>query len=182
MHGSEGHAFAARDLQFGMASLSTGLQGKPGTQHALLQRLCDALAPLDIEALVTTGRGIAPESVVAGPSTVVARFAPHELVLPQADLFITHAGHGSVTASLAAGAPMLCLPPGGDQPFNAARIVHLGLGETLNPTSPSELIGEAVKRMLSDADLRQKSRDFAAGAADHPGIDLAVTRLEELVA
>ena len=75
-----------------IVSLSTGLQGKPGTQHALLQRLCDALAPLDIEALVTTGRGIAPESVAAGPSTMVARFAPHELVLPQADLFQPVAG------------------------------------------------------------------------------------------
>lgn len=169
-------------VPFVVASLSTGLQGKPGTQQALLQRLCDALAPLDIEALITTGRGIAPESVTAGPSTIVARFASHELVLPQADLFITHAGHGSVTAGLAAGTPMLCLPPGADQPFNAARIARLGLGETLDPASPSALIGQTAMRMLADADLRQRLRDFAASAAHHPGIELAVARLEELVA
>ncbi len=163
-----------------MASLSTGLQGTPGTQQALLQRVCDALAPLDIEALVTTGRGIAPENLVAGPSTTLARFVPHEVVLAQADLLITHAGHGSVAAGLAAGVPMLCLPPGGDQPFNAARVAQLELGETLDPASPSDLIGDSVKRLLADADMRRRAREFAAFAAKQPGIDLAVEHVEGL--
>jgi UDP:flavonoid glycosyltransferase YjiC (YdhE family) len=76
---------------------------------------------------------------------------------------------------------MLCMPPGGDQPFNAARVAHLKLGETLDPASPSDLIGETVKRLLADVDLRQRSRDFAAGASKQPGINLAVERVEALV-
>jgi UDP:flavonoid glycosyltransferase YjiC (YdhE family) len=164
-----------------MASLSTGLQGKPGTQQALLQRVCDALAPLDIEALVTTGRGIEPEVLIASPTTTLAQFVPHDVVLAQTNLLITHAGHGSVAACLTAGVPMLCMPPGGDQPFNAARVAHLKLGETLDPASPSDLIREAVKRLLTDVALRQRSRDFAAGASKQPGINLAVERVEVLV-
>ena len=163
-----------------LASLSTGLQGKPGTQRALLQKVCDALAPLDIEALVTTGRGIEPEALIAGPSTTVERFVPHEVVLAQTNLLITHAGHGSVAAALTAGVPMLCVPPGGDQPFNAARVADLKLGETLDPTSSSGLIGETLKRLLNDMDLRQRSRDFAVAASKQPGIDLAAERVEVL--
>ncbi|MDE2627919.1 MAG: glycosyltransferase family 1 protein [Burkholderiales bacterium] len=163
-----------------MASLSTGLQGKPGTQLALLQRVCDGLATLDIEALITTGRGIAPEELIAGPSTTLHRFVPHEVVLAQANLLITHAGHGSVTAALAAGVPMLCMPPGGDQPFNAARVAQLGLGVTLDPAAPSDHIGEAVTRLLADEDLRRRSQAFATLVSRHPGLDLAVERVETL--
>lgn len=164
-----------------MASLSTGLQGKPGTQKALLQRVCDALAPLDIEALVTTGRGIEPEALIAGPFTTLAHFVPHEVVLAQTNLLITHAGHGSVAASVTAGVPMLCIPPGGDQPFNATRVARLKLGETLDPGSSGDLIGETVMRLLTDMELRQRSRDFAAYASKQPGINLAIERVEILV-
>ena len=163
-----------------LASLSTGLQGKPGTQRALLQKLCSALAPLEIEALVTTGRGIDRGALSAGPSTTLESFVPHEVVLAQTNLLITHAGHGSVAAALAAGVPMLCVPPGGDQPFNAARVADLKLGETLDPTSSIGLISETVKRLLADMHLRQRSRDFAAAVSNQPGIDLAVERVEIL--
>ena len=163
-----------------LASLSTGLQGKPGTQRALLQKVCDALASLDMEALVTTGRGIEPEALIAGPSTTVERFVPHEVVLAQTNLLITHAGHGSVAAALTAGVPMLCVPPGGDQPFNTDRVVDLKLGEALDPTSSSGAIGESVKRLLADMDLRQRSRDFAVTVSKEPGIDLAAECVEAL--
>ena len=153
-----------------MASLSTGLQGKPGTQLALLQRVCDALAPLDVEAVVTTGRGIEPEALITSSSIILERFVPHEVVLAQADLLITHAGHGSVAAALAAGVPMLCMPPGGDQPFNAARMVHLGLGSELEPSAPSEHIGDMVMRLLADTELRRRSRGFATLVSRLPPI------------
>lgn len=138
------------------------------------------MAPLEIEALVTTGRGIDPGALSAGPSTTLESFVPHDVVLAQTNLLITHAGHGSVAAALAAGVPMLCVPPGGDQPFNAARVADLRLGETLDPTSSVGLISETVKRLLGDMHLRQRSRDFAAAVSNQPGIDLAVERVEIL--
>lgn len=165
-----------------VASLSTGLQGKPGTQLNLLQRVCDALAPLEVESLVTTGRGIAPEDIVAGPNTTVERFASHDVVLAEASLFITHAGHGSIAAGVAAGIPLLCLPPGGDQPFNAARVATLGLGEVLDPASSSEHIGLAVERMIADPKQRERSRKFASHLAAHPGIELALDQVEAIAA
>jgi UDP:flavonoid glycosyltransferase YjiC (YdhE family) len=47
------------DRPFVLVSLSTNFQ----EQDATLRRICHALAPLPLEVLITTGRGIAPEAV-----------------------------------------------------------------------------------------------------------------------
>jgi UDP:flavonoid glycosyltransferase YjiC (YdhE family) len=166
------------DGPFVVASLSTAYQ-RPD-QPDLLQRVCDALAALDVEALVTTGRGIAPESLTVGPNTVVERMVPHAAVLGQADLLVTHAGHGTVMAAVRFGVPMLCLPPAGDQPFNAARVAELGLGVAMDPASSSEDIRGAVERLLKDEVVRLRSRRFAADVAQSPGVETAVGLVESL--
>jgi UDP:flavonoid glycosyltransferase YjiC (YdhE family) len=165
-----------------VVSLSTGLQGPGSSQQDLLQRVCDAVAELPLEALVTTGRGIAPESLVLGVNTRAVRRVPHEAVLRQADLMVTHAGHGTVMVAATLGAPMLCLPPNADQPYNAARVAELGLGAVLDPASPSRDIRAAVSRLIDDPALKERSRAFAAAVADHPGVETAVALVESLVA
>lgn len=167
---------------FVVASVSTGLQGAEGAQLNLLQRICDAVGALEIEALVTTGRGIAPEELAAGANTAVERSVPHEAVLGEADLMVTHAGHGSVMAALRFGVPMLCLPPGADQPANAAKVTALGLGETLDPASSAKEIAAAITRLLADPALKARSRAFAKEVAGHPGIEAAIGRMEALIA
>ena len=163
-----------------VASLSTGRQGDG--QQPLLQRICDALAMLGVEALVTTGRGIAPETLRAGSDTVVERLVPHDAVLPQADLLITHGGHGTVMAALRYGVPMLCLAPRADQPLNAARVADLGLGLSLDPASSVEAISEGARTILANADFKTRSRAFAYDAAKSPGIETGIELVEALAA
>jgi UDP:flavonoid glycosyltransferase YjiC (YdhE family) len=163
-----------------LASLSTGVQGLPGMQVSLLQRICDALSALDAESVVTTGRGIDPAEMKVGASTTIARSIPHEAVLADADLFITHAGHGSVMAALTAGVPMLCLPPGADQPANAASVAKLSVGEVLPVTAPAEEIRAAAARLLADQALKARAAAFAAVIATEPGIDRAVELIESI--
>ena len=170
------------DAPMVVVGMSTGVQGREGAQQNLLQRVCDALAALDVEALVTTGRGIAPESLTVGANTAVERRVPHEVVLGQADLLVTHAGHGTVMAGLRFGVPMLCLPPGADQPFNAAKVVELRLGEALDPATSSEEIREAISRLLDDRALKERSRAFAAAVASQPGIEKAIELVESFAA
>jgi UDP:flavonoid glycosyltransferase YjiC (YdhE family) len=165
---------------FVVASLSTGLQGQPGMQRQMLQTLCDALAGLDVEALVTTGRGHTPDSLVAGDNTTLAQRVAHDLLLGEADLLITHAGHGTAMAGIRFGVPMLCLAPGADQPFNAARVAELGLGLSLDPLSSAEEIRAAVVRMLGDATFKARSRQFAARVAQQPGLEAASAAVEAL--
>ena len=50
-------------------------------------------------------------------NAAVVPYIPHCLVLPTASVCITHAGHGTITAALCHGVPVLCLPNLGDQTF-----------------------------------------------------------------
>jgi UDP:flavonoid glycosyltransferase YjiC (YdhE family) len=161
-----------------IASLSTGVQGP--FQIGLLQRVCDALSALPVEALVTTGRGIAPEQLTVGSNTTVERNVDHGLTLPEASLFITHCGHGSIMASLKAGVPMLCLPPVADQPHNAELVKRLELGEILDVMAPPVVISDGVTRILADKKMQKAAKKFAKKKTYEPKIDKAVKLIEKL--
>jgi hypothetical protein len=93
------------DRPFVLVSLSSIFQ----EQDATLQRICDALAPLPLEVLVTTGRGIAPEALAVSGCVEAQSFVPHDAVLPSVDLVVTHAGLGTSMYSAGTGVPCLCL-------------------------------------------------------------------------
>ena len=169
-----------KDRPFVVVSLSTGYQ-TPG-QLDLLQRICEAVRALDAEVLVTTGRGISPEELSAGPNTTVERRVPHDAVLPGAALLITHGGHGTIMAGLRYGVPMLCLPPAADQPFNARKVEELRLGAVLDPGASIDEIRTGVSRMLADGSLRERVQAFSVGVAAEPGVTTAIERIEALVA
>src|SRR6185369_15945128 len=157
-----------------------GLSTSNQNQSPLLQRLCDALGGLDVEALVTTGPAIAPESLRAADNTTVAQFVSHDEVLPSADLLITHAGHGTVMAGVTYGVPMLCFPMGRDQPLIADRVARLGLGSVLGPDAAPEDVRRTVTAMLADPAVTARARDFARSVAGHPGLELVVRSIEGL--
>ena len=159
-----------------------GLSTSNQNQAGLLQRLCDALGGLDVEALVTTGAAIAPESLRAAANTTVMRFVTHDAVLPSADLLVTHAGHGTVMAGITYGVPMLCLPMGRDQPMIADRVARLGLGTILAPEAPVAEIGRAITATLGDAGLAARARAFAHSVAGHPGLDEALGLIDGMLA
>jgi UDP:flavonoid glycosyltransferase YjiC (YdhE family) len=161
-----------------LASLSTGYQD----QEQTLRNVCAALSECPVEALVTVGRGFNPADIRAGANVSVVRAVPHEHVLADADLLITHAGHGTTMMGLRFGVPLLCLPGIGDQPANADRVVALGLGEKLDPASSVKLIRAATARLLADAEMRKRAQAFARDVRDHPGADFAVAQIEALAA
>jgi UDP:flavonoid glycosyltransferase YjiC (YdhE family) len=161
-----------------LVGLSTSHQG----QGPLLQRLCDALADLDVEALVTTGPAIAPENLRAGPNTTVVPFVPHDRVLPITDVLVTHAGHGTVVAGMTYGVPMLCIPMGRDQPMNAERVVRLGVGVTTSPDADVSTLRSAIGDLVANEALAGRAKVFARSLANHPGLDHAVGLVERLVA
>jgi UDP:flavonoid glycosyltransferase YjiC (YdhE family) len=160
-----------------VASLSTGYQD----QAALLQRLCDALGNLEVEAVVTTGRAIASDSLTASDNTAVVSFVAHEAVLSSADLLICHAGHGSAMAGATFGVPMLCFPMGRDQPMVAKRVAQLGIGSVASPEATALEIERAIAKALADTGIKKRARQFADSVATHPGLDHAVALVEQLV-
>jgi UDP:flavonoid glycosyltransferase YjiC (YdhE family) len=143
---------------FVLVSLSSVFQEQEGT----LRNVCEALAPLPLEVLVTTGRGVAPGALPISGCLEARAFVPHDAVLPAVDLVVTHGGLGTAMFSAGAGVPVLCLPNGRDQDDNAARVTALGLGRTLSPEAPPAEIRDAVTAMLPDSAMRENCRAFAA--------------------
>ncbi len=143
---------------FVLVSLSTSFQN----QHATLRSICAALAPLPLEVLVTTGRGLAPEQLDVSGGIEARAFVPHDQILPHVDLVVTHAGLGTLMYAAGVGVPCLCLPNGRDQDDNASRVATLGLGRALPQDAAPAEIGDAVMSMLGDEALRARARQFAS--------------------
>lgn len=161
-----------------LASLSTSFQDQAET----LQRICDALSSLEIEALVTTGPAMPPEEFRAASHVDLRRFTPHDEVLPFADLAITHCGHGTVMACAGCGSPMLCMPMGRDQHFVASRVEALGLGAVLDHTATPTGIADAVSAMLADPAWKHVAGRFAASVPRFGELELAATLVEQAAA
>lgn len=151
-------------------------------QESLLRRIVAAVGELSVRALVTTGRGIDPESIEAPPNVRVVRSAPHTQVLGEAALAITHGGHGVTIKALGAGVPLVCLPMGRDQLDVAARVVHSGAGRRLEPSAAPEEIAAAARSVLSDDSYRTAAARMAAAIRAETTTDLAVAEIEALLA
>jgi UDP:flavonoid glycosyltransferase YjiC (YdhE family) len=170
-----------RRLSSGRPLVVVGLSTSHQDQLSLMQRICDALATLDVEVVVTTGPAVTPEALTVAANTTVVPFVPHDVVLPSAGLLVTHAGHGTVMAGATYGVPLLCLPMGRDQPMIAARVVELGIGAEASADASVDDIRRAVAGCLADAGIRRRAADYTRLVAGHPGLDHAVASIERLL-
>ena len=87
----------------------------------------DGLRDQPVSAVVTVGQNNDPSAL--GPQTAniaVHRYVPQAELLPHCHAAVIHGGAGTVLGALAAGVPLLCLPQGADQHFNADRVVAAG--------------------------------------------------------
>jgi UDP:flavonoid glycosyltransferase YjiC (YdhE family) len=126
----------------------------------LLQQAIDALAPLDLPVVVTTGPSVAPSELTASPNTIILEQLPHRAVLDRVEVVITHAGHGTVLTSLTAGVPLVCIPQGRDQHDVAGRVAATGTG--------------VVRRVLDDPHYRAAAMQMSVAIAEHRGVEQAL--------
>jgi UDP:flavonoid glycosyltransferase YjiC (YdhE family) len=103
------------------------------------------------------------------------------VILPQADLGITHGGNNPVTECLHFGKPMVVLPLFWDQHDNAQRMHELGLGRRLDTYGhePEELV-VAIEELLADAGLRRRLASVAARVRAEPGTVKGADLIEPL--
>ena len=149
--------------------------------HAdVLQRAVTALGSLPVRGLVTTGPSLATDAIEAPANVTVVERAPHSHVLRHASAVVTHAGHGTVIKSLAAGVPVVALPLGRDQLDNAARVAHHGAGLRLQPKAGAETIASAVTRVIDEPSFGANAHRLAEAIAVETAEDRAVAELEVL--
>ena len=148
----------------------------------LFHRVLAGLAELPTNVLVTVGREIHPSELGDPPAnSMVERFVPQAAVLPRCDAVVSHAGSGTVISALACGVPLVVLPMGADQPWNADRCAALGVGRVLDAlTASSADIAEAVHEVLTAPAYRTAARRLRAEALALPTSADAAARLERL--
>jgi UDP:flavonoid glycosyltransferase YjiC (YdhE family) len=118
-------------------------------QAELIDRVCEAAAGLDLDAVLTLGPAVDREAVRVPDGVEVVGFADHDSLMPDSAAVIGHGGLGTVLRALAHSVPQL-LPLGRDQAFNAGRVEQLEAGIRLPPDAPPERIRIALRTFLTD--------------------------------
>jgi len=94
---------------------------------------------------------------------------------------ISHAGSGTLLATMAAGIPQLCLPQGADQFRNAAACAGAGAGlALLGAESTQSAIASSVERLLAEDSFRAAAASLADEIGAMPDAAALVPVLEDL--
>lgn len=153
----------------------------PMDEGPVLRHVLAALGELPVHVLAQVGQHIDVEALPQADNLAVTGFVRHAAVLPHASTVVTHAGLGTVSAALAHGVPLVCIPLGRDQPLTAARVDAVGAGRVLPTDTPADQIASAVIDVLGtpaySAAAAAQARDIAACS----DAELAVRAVEDLV-
>lgn len=157
-------------------SFSTGFQ----SQHETISRICDAMRSLPVDCLVTTGKSISPSHFHPSKNITIRRHVSHDDVLPASDLFINHAGHGSLFAGAAYGIPMICVPMGRDQHSNSSKALQLGISRVCAAESSALNFQASIIAALEDGSLFRNVRRVSRLLQSRQGAKLAIEIVEEM--
>jgi UDP:flavonoid glycosyltransferase YjiC (YdhE family) len=150
----------------------------------VFRAVLEGLRDEPVNVIVTVGADGDPSALGPQPDNVhVERYIPQSQLLPKCDLFVSHAGSGALLGALNAGVPMLAIPQGADQFFNAARIVEVGLGLRLMPAElDAAAVREAIRELLEDGRFAAVARTQKAAIEAMPSPAEVVPILEALAA
>jgi UDP:flavonoid glycosyltransferase YjiC (YdhE family) len=119
----------------------------------------------------------------APPNARLVDWVSYEEAMPQADLVVCHAGHGTLATALAAGAPVVTVPAAGDMAENGARAQWAGAGLNL----PGRFLSAStlrwtVAQALERPALAARARELAGWARTHDGAHEAARLVERFAA
>ena len=144
--------------------------------------ILDGLAARPVNVIVALGPG--REAGMLGPqppNVHVTDFIPHSQLMDRCDLVICHGGAGSMLDALAAGVPLLLLPQGADQFYNASRVVAAGAGRCLRRADLApDGVAREVKLLIDDHSYRDAAGAIAAEIAAMPSASAALPVLGSL--
>jgi MGT family glycosyltransferase len=163
-----------------LMSFSTGFEQRSVEK---LQRGLDAMAPLPVHVVATTGGIVGPGELITPRNAVALSYAAHDPIMRRAALVVTHGGHGTAMRSLRHGVPMVVNPGlAGDQPYVAAAVQEWGVGRALAGDADVEAIRTAAREVLSAPSYRLRSEQHAKALAGVDGAANAADEVEALLA
>jgi UDP:flavonoid glycosyltransferase YjiC (YdhE family) len=111
-------------------------------------------------------------------NVVIVHSAPHDIVMKQVSLVVTHGGHGTVARALSHGVPLLVIPMGRDQGDNAARVFAHGAGLTLTTDAAKEAIASAVIQLIAKPHFREAAARLGEVIASDARSSVLETEME----
>lgn len=150
----------------------------PGVLEAAVAGLCDD----PVNLIVTVGPNRDPAELGPQPANVhVERYVPQSLLLPRCHAVVAHGGSGTTLAALTHGLPMLLLPQGANQFWNAERCAGLGVAIRLLPSEVAPgAVRDAVRALLTQPAFQDRAAELAGEIAGMPASADVVARLEAL--
>ena len=158
-----------------------------GTTYAdepnLFRTVLDGVAGAEVDAVVTTGPTVDPDSLGDYPDNIrITRFVPQTLLLSRCAAVVAHAGYGTTFGAMRLGLPMVTIPiASSDNAINAARLRDLGAAIAIGERDRSALaIRTALQRVLDEMSYRLAAQDVARELARTPGPELAISTFEAI--
>lgn len=157
LFGSHGEGFEAWEAQPGpkiFAYLSAGHKHfKPLIEHARQGPAAFLLHSRDVSQPKS-------DKVVEGNLYISRAPVAMERAVACADLIVGHGGHGTCSAALLGGVPMLLLPQHLEQAFFGHRLAEQGLAAVLGDQKPVQW-GPLLSRLTTEPAFAEKARAFA---------------------
>jgi UDP:flavonoid glycosyltransferase YjiC (YdhE family) len=148
----------------------------------MLQRALDALAPLPVYVVATTGGIVDPEDLAAPANAHLVAFADHDALMKRASFVVGHGGHGTTMRALRHGLPMVGIPAkGADQAPITQLIEEWKVGRGLPGDADVEHIRSAAEEVLSNPNFREEAGRRSFAFAGLEGAQIAATSVEALI-
>jgi UDP:flavonoid glycosyltransferase YjiC (YdhE family) len=144
----------------------------------LIESTLTGLADLDVTVVAALGRDVSALSIPVPPNAHVAEFIPFDVLMPEADVYITNGGFGGTQQAIAAGVPVIVAGVTEDKPAVAARVAYHGLGINLQTATPApEAVAAATEAVLKDTEMQANVHKLARVYAAHD----PVSEIERLI-
>ena len=149
-------------------------------ESTLVRAALEALADEPVRVVATTNLMRKARQIEAPSNAIVVDWVSYAQVMPEADLVISHGGHGTSVRALAEGVPVLSCPAFGDMAENGARITWAGAGLMLpRPLLGPRALRAAARRILRKPRFAERAGELAAWNAANDGAKRGAELVEQ---
>lgn len=163
---------------FVYATLGTIVGAIPPLANRFLACLAPAVQAAGADCLVTVGRSAVLDALDAPAGLRIEPFADHALVMPAADVVVSHGGINTVLDAAACGVPQVVLPmQASDQHDTARRLSLHGAGIGIEAgRQTADTTAAALQQVLDRSDHRRRAQELADDMAQLPSASAAWRR------
>jgi UDP:flavonoid glycosyltransferase YjiC (YdhE family) len=150
-------------------------------EHRMLSAALRGLADAPVRVLGTWNRRLPPHPLPVPKNARLVDWVSYARTMPQCDVVVCHAGHGTLVRALSSGCAVVACPAIGDMNENAARLDWSGAGVRVPRRFVTpRVLRLAVERALADDTIRARAKELAAWSETHDAGASAARLVEDL--